>query len=281
MELKEYFDLKDLDFVSLPFIASMRRDFEEKLEKKHSLIPSEQRRQGFFFYQALVFYARLQEIDKSDKVLYYLTLLYLYVDAAMDIEGVSKEELYRQFLEPTTSYWLRVHHYMRKCQETTPSLSFYPLLQAQIISASLVKKEEWNITKEKNDPNGWSEAYNKGYETGIIVDQLLGIQFSRRDESEGGHVAGLVQIVDDLLDIPEDSEAGIVTPATIAYTKGSISSLLSRLSKEASKMRQPWPTLFSYAIAFIVQKYPTHVDGLHEYREPVFDKRWQEFYQAV
>lgn len=265
MELKEYFDLSDLDFVSLPLVATMRHEFERKLEKKHSIIPLEQRRQGFFFYQPLVFYARVRGIDTRDKILYYLTLLYLYVDAAMDIEGVSKEELYRQFLNPTTDYWRRVHHYMKKCRSNTPDLDFHPLLQAQITSSSF------------RDGDGWNVAYNKGYETGVIVDKLLGI--SIHGLSEGGHIAGLVQIVDDLVDIPEDLLAKIVTPATLAYLQGNITPILVRLSKEASTLEQPWPTIFSYAIAFIVQKYPTHVQGLNEYREPTFDKQWYDFHR--
>lgn len=257
MELEDYFDLTDLSFVPLPFVDEKRKEFERRLAK-HTLIPQEQLQQGFLFYQALVAYARVNGVNDKDYVLHWLTLLYLYVDGAMDIQGVTKKELYRQYQHASSPFWERVHHYMQKCKEEAPHINFLPLLHAQVKSS---------------EHANWDTAYLKGYETGVLVDQLL-----FHETRAGGKIAGLVQIADDLLDIPEDLEAGIATPATDAYNNGDITSLLQRLSVEASKLEQPWPLCFSYAIAFIVQKYPSYCSGFEKYENPRFDPRWHSYF---
>ena len=255
-QLMSYFDLADLKYCTIPLFEENWGSFTGKIVK-HNMLHRKEWIMGFLFFSALKLYAKINGVTTKDKPLYWLTLLYMYVDGAMDIDNISKETLYESYVNPTSNYWKKVHRYKSKLESYNKNINFLPLLQAQIDSS------------ERGD---WNTALSKGKETGNLVDLIVFGEIR-----DGGDIAAVIQLVDDLMDIPEDIKANITTPATTAYKDGTLTTLLNKTSQKILELPQPYPIFFSYAIAYIVQKYPTHINGYNKLREPSFDPLWNTF----
>jgi hypothetical protein len=255
-EMEQYFDLQDLNYCSFPLFREKWLMFQDKMNK-HSMLHRKEWIMGFLFYTALRFYSQLNGITGKDKPLYWLTLLYMYVDGAMDIDNVDKNTLYRSYSSPETDYWKRVHYYKEKLEDYNDGINFLPLLEAQI---------------ESSENGDWRNAIRKGEETGNLVDIIL---FG--EVRNGGRIASIVQIIDDLIDIPEDMKANIETPATTSCRENNLTELVDRTVVLIEELPQPYPIFFSYAIAYIVQKYPTQIRGYNKLRSPSFDPLWSSF----
>lgn len=173
-----------------------------------------QRVNGFMFFAGSVAYdyARNGRSERHETLAHY-ALLYMLVDTAMDVPGSYPQRLlgYAKALledragEPEDDACAAVRDAYLKCEGCRED--FKELYSLQVQGTMLRRSQPLDVGKV------WRIGRGKGGVTARILDRIC---TGGKHLDEAWRLGAVVQVLDDMLDIDDDTEAGVYTTADCA-----------------------------------------------------------------